>query len=195
MMDVYFECRGLEERSKTDGERRILLELEIDRRRSEFESLENKFHEVEVEKVGMQDEVKDLKRRNVELEERINQVEKENGAFSEEVTELKIENKVLECEKESAEREAEVWKSKCKELELRVLELEKENLVLRNGQSQLAGKPDVQTTKASKLEDEIFSEHLDTEDRMVDCSSVEGIGDLHAAGMPNIRYGFSFSLA
>lgn len=186
MMDVDNKCKELEERSETDGERRILLELEIDRKRSKFDLLESKFRELEVEKIGMQDEVKDLKRRNVELEERINQVEKENGVVSEEVAELKIENNVLECEKKSAECEAEVWKLKCKELESRVLELEKENLVLRSGQSQLAGMPEMQTTKASNLKDEIFSEHLDTEDRMVNSSPVKGIGDLHAAGTPFI---------
>lgn len=195
MMDVDNKSKELEERIETDGERCILLELEIDRRRSKFDSLESKFRELEVKKVGMQDEVEDLKRRNVELKERINQVEKENGVVSEEVVELKIENNVLECEKKSAEREAEVWKLKCKELESRVLELEKENLVLRSGQSQLAGMPEMQTTKASNLKDEIFSEHLDTEDRMVNSSPVKGIGDLHAAGLKNILYGFSFSLA
>ncbi|KAH7856024.1 hypothetical protein Vadar_031784 [Vaccinium darrowii] len=181
------KCEELEERSKKDEERCIMLKMEIEKRMSEFELLRRKFHEFKVEKVGIEEEVEVLKRRNGELVERLNQFEDVNSGVGEEVIELKIENQVLECEKKSAESEAQVWKSKFRELESRVLELEKENLVLRSGQSQLAGmmksepeKHGKQTTKPSNAKDEISSEYLDIEGQTVKSS----LGDLHAAGTP-----------
>ncbi|XP_057463076.1 uncharacterized protein LOC130753133 isoform X2 [Actinidia eriantha] len=110
------------------------------------------------------------------------------------ITELMIENNVLEC----VEGETEVWKSKCRELELRVLELEKEILVLRGG-------PRKQTTNARNLKDGLdvvaCLERFEAEDKMVSdnetidaatginstsCSLLKGIGDLEVAGTPAI---------
>ncbi|KAH7853826.1 hypothetical protein Vadar_007018 [Vaccinium darrowii] len=168
-----------------------MSELEIKKRMSEFELLGRKFHELEVEKVGIEEEVEVLKRRNGELVERINQFEDVNSGVSEEVIELKIENQVLEYEKKISETEVQVLKSKLRELESRVLELEKENLVFRSGQSQLAGmmksEPErhgKQTAKPSNAKDEISSEYLDIEGKTVKSSPVENIGDLHASGTP-----------
>ncbi|KAL7003552.1 hypothetical protein U1Q18_004704 [Sarracenia purpurea var. burkii] len=226
--DCTNKCGEWEERrSKEHEERCTMLKLEIEKRKSEYQLLEGKFSALEVEKIGIEDEIKVLKRRNVELEKRIARFEKENNVICEErgmgnvvdlteendeedkVIQLMIENKVLECEKKAAESEVEVWKLKCGELELRVLELEKEKSVLRGGgQYQLAGmkisQPEIdrkQTALASDLEDGLDVINCSTENEMVTnnettcaavgvsstwCSSLKGIEDLQAAGIPLI---------
>ena len=201
--DCRSKCKELEERSKKAEEKCVVLELEIEKRKSEFELLEGKFSALEVKKFGIEDEVKILKRKHNELEKTEKNVvggEKGTGKVADlaeegKITELMIENNVLECEKKKAESETEVWKLNCRELELRVLELEKEISVLRGGLRK-------QTTKASGLKDGLDvvagSERFEVEDKMVNdnetiraatgfnsacCSPLKGIGDLEVAGM------------
>ncbi|XP_028107674.1 uncharacterized protein LOC114306602 isoform X2 [Camellia sinensis] len=190
------KCKELEERSSMAEERCVLLELLIEKKKSEFELLEGKLGALEVERAGIEDEVKLLKRRNVELEKQITQIENENKAdigkgtgkvvdLTEEkdeedkVIQLMIENKVLECEKKRAESEVEVWKLKYKKLEWRVSALEKDILDFKGGQSPLAGMMKSrsemhkkQTSKEGELKDGLdvanSSEHLEAETAIVD---------------------------
>ncbi|THG09781.1 uncharacterized protein LOC114305201 [Camellia sinensis] len=190
------KCKELEERSSMAEERCVLLELLIEKKKSEFELLEGKLGALEVERVGIEDEVKLLKRRNVELEKQITQIENENKAdigkgtgkvvdLTEEkdeedkVIQLMIENKVLECEKKRAESEVEVWKLKYKKLEWRVSALEKGILDFKGGRSPLAGMMKSrsemhkkQTSKEGELKDGLdvanSSEHLEAETAIVD---------------------------
>lgn len=190
------KCKELEERSRMAEERCVLLELLIEKKKSEFELLEGKLGALEVERVGIEDEVKLLKRRNVELEKQITKIENENKAdigkgtgkvvdLTEEkdeedkVIQLMIENKVLECEKKRAESEVEVWKLKYKKLEWRVSALEKDILDFKGGRSPLAGMMKSrsemhkkQTSKEGELKDGLdvanSSEHLDAETTIVD---------------------------
>lgn len=141
-------CSELEERSKKAEARCVELELDIQRKKSEYDALETKFKALEVDKLAIEDELKVLKRKNDELRKYVGGIEgerkissgrerhmdrivdltEENGE-EDKIVELLIENKVLQCEKKSTESEVEVWKEKFKELS-QVLELN-ENSVLR----------------------------------------------------------------
>ncbi|KAA8533647.1 hypothetical protein F0562_030919 [Nyssa sinensis] len=152
-------CFELEERSKKAEERCTTLEMDVQKKMSEFELLEGKLKALDVEKIALEDELRVLKKRNDELEEWVTQVENENKVAHEgvrgmgriidlvdengeaqKVVQLMIENKVLDCEKKRAESEVDVWKAKCGELELRVLELQKGSLVFREGRHSLPEK-------------------------------------------------------
>jgi hypothetical protein len=142
-------CSKLEERSKKAEARCVELELDIQRKKCEYEVLETKFKALEVDKLEIEDELKVLKRENDELKkcvsgvegerkvssgrerhmERIVDLTEENGA-EDDIVQLLIENKVLQCEKRRAESEVEVWKEKFKELSSRDLVLN-ENSLLR----------------------------------------------------------------
>ncbi|KAL7583923.1 uncharacterized protein LOC111918015 [Lactuca sativa] len=102
-------CLELEEKSKMDEIKCMMLELEVE----------------------------DLKERNKELEEQITRIQKvknndEKGKVTivdltgdeNENVGLMIENKVLECEKMKAESELSFWKEKAKQLMSQVCELE-----------------------------------------------------------------------
>lgn len=191
------KCKELEGRSKKAEDKCMALELEIEKRKTEFELLQGKFSAVEVKKCDVENEIKVLKGRNAELERRITLSENKNKAVGgvkgtqmvvdlteekdeeDKVIQLMIENKVLECEKKRSEIELDLWKLKCGELESQVLELQKENLILRGGQSPLAGMVKTQlemhkkqTTDISDLKGRLdavtSSEHLETESEMVD---------------------------
>ncbi|XP_059435195.1 uncharacterized protein LOC132168124 [Corylus avellana] len=141
-------CSELEERSKKAEARCVELELDIQRKKSEYEVLETKFKALEVDKLEIEDELKVLKRENDELKkcvsgvegegkvssgrerhmERIVDLTEENGE-EDNIVQLLIENKVLQCEKKRAESEVEVWKEKFKELSSRDLVLNEDSLL------------------------------------------------------------------
>lgn len=120
--------------------RKICLELEEKSKKDEMRCL------------MLKTEVVDLKKKNKELEEEITRIQKvvNNGEKGkgmivdltdeedegDKFVQLLIENKVLECEKTSAENEIRSWKEKVKELVSRVCELElKANMKGMNGSS------------------------------------------------------------
>ncbi|KAM0014302.1 hypothetical protein Hdeb2414_s0036g00730421 [Helianthus debilis subsp. tardiflorus] len=93
--------------------------------RKRFVEIEEKSKKDEVRRVMLETEVENLKKKNEELEGKIaavqnpNYVEKE----SDRLIEVMIENKVLECEKRKAETEVCFWKEKVKELEAKMKDM------------------------------------------------------------------------
>ncbi|KAJ0542113.1 hypothetical protein HanPSC8_Chr09g0370301 [Helianthus annuus] len=97
--------------------------------RKRFVEIEEKSKKDEVRRVMLETEVENLKKRNEELEGKIaavqkvvvdpNYVERE----SDRLIEVMIENKVLECEKRKAETEVCFWKEKVKELEAKMKDM------------------------------------------------------------------------
>ncbi|GAB4826280.1 hypothetical protein Ancab_009145 [Ancistrocladus abbreviatus] len=140
-------CVEMEESSRKVGERCLVFEHEIQKKRIELELLRGKFEGLQGQKLAFEAEVKELRRMNQELQERILSVEKGEEVKCERALEtddgemvsgdegkllqLMIENRVLEFEKKNAEREAENWKQKCRHLKLRVMQLE-ESLGIQN---------------------------------------------------------------
>ncbi|BFG23466.1 hypothetical protein CerSpe_097400 [Prunus speciosa] len=162
-------------RSKRAEERCVELELEIVRRKSEYEALEAKFRALEVEKLAMEEVIKALKRESDGIKEQDNSDGDEKNKFfggekgtkrivdltedkreEDKVFQLMIENKVLESEKKKAENEVEAWKEKFRELESGILKLDN-NLVLKGGEVPLAerirledGSPNVNSLEDSR---------------------------------------------
>ncbi|XP_052171788.1 uncharacterized protein LOC127787811 [Diospyros lotus] len=182
------KCKELEERSKKAEQRCMVLELEIEKRKAEFVLLEGKFRALEVGKIWIEDELKVLKRRNVELEKQMAKIGNvttvlsgENGGGKvvdlteekdeeEKVMQLMVENKILECEKKRAEFEAERWELKYRDLELRFLQLEKDTSTLMvPSPSEMHER---QTTKANGLKAGLnvvtSTDCLETENKTVD---------------------------
>ncbi|XP_021982134.1 uncharacterized protein LOC110878176 isoform X1 [Helianthus annuus] len=97
--------------------------------RKRFVEIEEKSKKDEMRRVMLETEVENLKKRNEELEGKIvavqkvvvdpNYVERE----SDRLIEVMIENKVLECEKRKAETEVCFWKEKVKELEAKIKDM------------------------------------------------------------------------
>ncbi|PON96876.1 hypothetical protein TorRG33x02_072550 [Trema orientale] len=125
------------------------LELEVERRKTEYQLLEAKFRALEAEKLATQEKLGALKRENDELKERLgcgNETKEDCGRpktmekvvdlteddwdDQDRVSQLMIENSVLECEKKKAERDVKAWENKFKELEFWILHSQK-NLVSR----------------------------------------------------------------
>lgn len=132
-------------------DRVIVLELEIEKKKNDYELLQTKFRALEAEKFAIEDELRALKRRN-ELKDLSSHTEGGNkddcgdgqrmkGIIDltevedeeEKLVQLMIENSVLDLEKRRAEREVEVWKKKYEELETWALQLQK-SLALRERQ-------------------------------------------------------------
>lgn len=142
------------ERELNDCKKCVELELEIQKKNSEFELLEGKFGALAVEKIAIDEELGVLKKKYDELKKKMTCAENGNKVVTtgengrerevdvtdekdegEKVFNLVIENKVLDCEKKKAESEVEFWKAKFKVLEARELEFEG-----RDGEHLLAGK-------------------------------------------------------
>lgn len=149
-------CCEMGEKSMTK-DRAMMLELEIEKKKSEYELLQTKFRALEAEKAAIEDELRALKRRN-EVKEHSTNTEDRNKVDcgreqgiegiidltqendeEEKIVEVMIENNVLELEKTRAESEVEAWKKKYEALESWALQLEK-SLALRNRQHPLSGK-------------------------------------------------------
>jgi hypothetical protein len=135
-------CSELEERIKKAEGRCVELEVDIQRKKMEYEVLKTKLKALEVDKLAIEDGLKVLKRENAELKKRVSNVEGERKVSSgrerymdrivdlteengqeDRIVQLLIENKVLQCEKKRAESEVGVWKEMFRDLELRVLVL------------------------------------------------------------------------
>lgn len=106
------KCLELEEKSKKDEMRCLVLEIEV-------EELKKKNKELEGEITRIQ-KVVSTGEKGKEMIVDLTDEENEGDKF----VQLLIENKVLECEKTSAEMEIRSWKEKVKELVSRVCELE-----------------------------------------------------------------------
>ncbi|XP_062149268.1 uncharacterized protein LOC133857898 isoform X2 [Alnus glutinosa] len=203
------ECSELDERSKKAEARCVELELDIQKKKSEYEALETKFRVLEADKLAIEDELKALKRENDELNKLVSGLEGERKVSSgserdmdrivdlieenweeDKIVQLLIEIRVLECEKERAESEVEVWKEKFKELESLVLVLN-ENSVLRcvewpliGGKKRGFGLQNVTHDVRVKKEAVEAIETLVKVGSTICHSPGKGIGDLQAAGTP-----------
>jgi cell division protein FtsB len=201
------ECSELDERSKKAEARCVELELDIQKKKSEYEALETKFRVLEADKLAIEDELKALKRENDELKKLVSGLEGERKVSSrserdmdrivdlieenweeDKIVQLLIEIRVLECEKERAESEVEVWKEKFKELESLVLVLN-ENSVLRCvelplicGKKRGFGLQNVTHDVRVKKEAVEAIETLVKVGSTICHSPGKGIGDLQAAG-------------
>ncbi|XVF53448.1 hypothetical protein PTKIN_Ptkin05aG0100200 [Pterospermum kingtungense] len=169
-------CSELEEKSMKAEARCMELELEVQKRKSEYEAFETKFRILEEAKLALEEEIKVLKSQNndfgcndneevvgcggKEVMKGVVDLTEDNGE-EDEVFQLMAENRVLECEKSKAEIEAEVWKLKFKELESLTLQLQK-NLVLKTEQPFDGKKSDanccdvacgIKTSEANKSKD------------------------------------------
>lgn len=113
-------CLGLDDRITKSNNKCLLLELDIDKKKSVIGSLEGKLGFMELKNLKIENEVRMLKQRNEELENSIRNHKEEDDKL----TQLMIENKVLECEKTKAVINMNAWKVKCIELEMKVMELE-----------------------------------------------------------------------
>lgn len=69
--------QNLEERIKKAESKCIALELDIQRKKREYESLKTKFKALEVDKFAIEDGLKVLKRETAELKKRVSNVEGE----------------------------------------------------------------------------------------------------------------------
>ena len=153
--DYESRCCEMGEKCKTK-DRAMMLELEIEKKKIEYELLQTKFRALEVEKAAIEDELRALKRR-MGVKEHSTHTEDRNGVDcgrkqgtegvidlteendeEEKIVQITIENSILEIEKTRAESEAETWKNKYVALQSWVLQLEK-SLALRDGQNPLSG--------------------------------------------------------
>lgn len=92
------------------------LEVEIEKKKSEYKTLEAKFKKLE-EKVKTLKRRKDGKRKLSGIVDLTGDDDEEEEE-EERVIELMIENSVLECEKKKAESEVEFLKQKLREMEI-----------------------------------------------------------------------------
>lgn len=154
--DCENRCCEMGEKCNLKG-RAMMLELEIEKKKSEYEFLQTKFRALEAEKVAIEDELWALKRTmgvkehstHPEDRNRVHCGRKrgnegvidltEENVEEEKIVSIIIENNVLEIEKIRAESEAETWKNKYEELKSWVSQLEK-RMALRDGQNPLSGK-------------------------------------------------------
>ncbi|KAE8077837.1 hypothetical protein FH972_016360 [Carpinus fangiana] len=203
------ECSELGERSKKAEAKCVELELDIQKKKSEYEVLETKFRALEVFNLALEDELKALKRENDELKKLVSGLEDERKVSSgskrdmdsivdlkdenweeDKLVQLLIEISVLECEKKRAESEVEVWKEKFKEMESLVLVLN-ENSVLRCVEWPLIGGSKTGFGLQDVTHDvRVKKEAVDAIETLVKVGSTichspgKGIGDLQAAGTP-----------
>ena len=215
---VDFRCGELEERSKKAEARCVELELDIQKKKSEYEVLEDKFRALEVDKLAIEEELKVLKRKNDETKEHVDGVEGETKDSSrrerdvekivdlteeneeeDKVVQLLIENKVLECEKKKAESEVKVWKQRFKELESQVLRLD-ENSFVRYAEQPLMGGTKIEGIRPRDgSHDETDLDYMQNNanvESLVDVGSTfchspsKGTVDLQAAGtkLQDIKY-------
>lgn len=186
------------------------LELEIQKRNSDYEALEAKFRAMEAEKLDIEKKLKALERENDLLKDRISGVKDEKEGCSrdkgmekivdltednldeDKVVELMIENRVLVCEKEKAESEVNVWKEKFKDLELWVSHLD-ESSISKGGEWLLAGgtKVGLGVRNLKSCENGLHvgagSDFVENKDKVVDLVQIGDIGcktidNLQAAG-------------
>ena len=182
---------GFGEKNMRAETRCIELELEVEKKKTEYEALEAKFKALEAEKIATQEKLEALKRENDELKERIAcgkgetkedcvRVKSEERVVDltkddweeDKLTQLMIENRVLECEKKKAERDVEAWENKFKELQLWILHSQK-SLVSGGDEWPLVDK-----TMGDKKKDDDFA------DIGTICPSPgKGVVDLKAAGI------------
>lgn len=206
------QCGELEERSKKAEARCVELELDIQKKKSEYEVLEGKFRAMEVDKLAIEEELKVLKRKNDETKEHVDGVEgemkdgsrrerdvekivdlTEENEEEDKVVQLLIENKVLECEKKKAESEVKVWKQRFKELESQVLRLDENSSVSYAEQPLMGGtkiegiRPRDGSHDGTELDDMQNNAKVES---LVDFGStfchspIKGTVDLQAAGTP-----------
>jgi len=184
------ECSELDERSKKAEARCVELELDIQKKKSEYEALETKVRVLtdELKKLvsGLEGERKVSSRSERDMDRIVDLIE-ENWE-EDKIVQLLIEIRVLECEKERAESEVEVWKEKFKELESLVLVLN-ENSVLRCvewplicGKKRGFGLQNVTHDVRVKKEAVEAIETLVKVGSTICHSPGKGIGDLQAAG-------------
>jgi hypothetical protein len=185
----------------------VELELDIQKKKSEYEVLETKFRALEVGNLALEDELKALKKENDELKKLVSGLEDERKVSSgskrdmdnivdlkdenweeDKLVQLLIEISVLECEKKTAESEVEVWKEKFKEMESLVLVLN-ENSVLRCVEWPLIGGSKTGFGLQKVTHDvRVKKEAVDAIEALVKVGSTichspgKGIGDLQAAG-------------
>lgn len=205
-------CGELEERSKKAEARCVELELDIQKKKSEYEVLEDKFRALEADKLAIEEELKVLKRENDETKEHVDGVEgemkdssrrerdvekivdlTEENEEEDKVVQLLIENKVLECEKKKAESEVKVWKQRFKELESQVLQLD-ENSFVRYAEQPLMGGTKIEGIRPRDgSHDETDLDYMQNNanvESLVDVGSTfchspgKGTVDLQAAGTP-----------
>ncbi|KAF3432874.1 hypothetical protein FNV43_RR23976 [Rhamnella rubrinervis] len=200
----------MEESSMKSEASCVELELEIQKRNSDYEALEAKFRALEAEKLDVEEKLKALKRENDQLKSRIGDVKDEkegcrrdkdmekivdlteDSLDEDKVTELMIENKVLECEKEKAESEVNVWKEKFKDLELWVSHLD-ESSTSKGAEWLLAGRTKVglRVRNLKSNEDGLHvgggSDYVKNKDGVIDLVHIgcKTIDNLQAAGFPN----------
>ncbi|KAF7830667.1 protein IWS1-like protein [Senna tora] len=127
-------CSELEERSEKAEARCAELELDLQKKKKDYEVLEAKFNAMEEEKIAIENMLKFMRisseglqgnQVNSEREkEKKTEVDLEEANEGEDkVLQLLIEIKVLEYEKKKAESEVQVWEERFKKLESWALEL------------------------------------------------------------------------
>ncbi|KAI3757699.1 hypothetical protein L6452_05242 [Arctium lappa] len=182
-------CLELEEKSKNDEMRCLMLEIEV-------EELKKKNKELEEEIARIQKVVSDGEK-GKEMVVDLTDEENEGDKF----VQLLIENKVLECEKTSAEIEIRSWKEKVKELVSRVCELElKENMkgmnesstgidagmVMATGKTHLDTDSFLMSKEKVKEDTNVVSTHKTTVERGdTGCSQVRKRLSFEEDGYPN----------
>ncbi|XP_065868603.1 uncharacterized protein [Euphorbia lathyris] len=173
-------CDELEERSKNAEARVIELELEIEKRKKEYEDLEAKFRELEAQNKSIEVELKTFRTGNNEIKRHPNSVEGKNkvdltgeGDRENVIDQLMAVNRVLECEKREAESEVVVWKDKFKELELWLSQIDAPKV--RGARVKGENQPDVKSNMGELLVNEKSVEGSG----VTSCVPCIGIDNLH----------------
>ncbi|KAI3890411.1 hypothetical protein MKX03_028233 [Papaver bracteatum] len=114
------------------------LSVKLEMKNKECIAIENKFNDLELSKIAVDNELKECKRTNDGLNERIIRLELENTDVCE--REKRAEKRIIYLEeqirdlengKSRAENETEIWKKRCRELETRLSKAEEESSSLR----------------------------------------------------------------
>lgn len=116
---VECKCKELEERCRKAEARCLVLELEVGKSKREKEGLETIITALKFEKLGIENELRNLKRGNEEKVDLNEKKEEENRVLN-----LMIKINVLESEKQRAEKEVEKWKKRFNEMESMALKMD-----------------------------------------------------------------------
>ncbi|XP_010261492.1 PREDICTED: uncharacterized protein LOC104600314 isoform X2 [Nelumbo nucifera] len=147
----------LEEKNREAEDRCRVLLMEVEHKRKDHETLKDKFSELELRKLDVEDRLREHMRSYDDIKERLTRLEEDykvscereksarerNINLSEELKkmeqdtkekhlQLKMENMALESAKRRAENEIEIWKKNFREVELRVSRLEEVDSSLRS---------------------------------------------------------------
>ncbi|XP_042480932.1 uncharacterized protein LOC122061615 isoform X2 [Macadamia integrifolia] len=196
-MEAYqTKCRELEEKSRKDEQGNRVLLVELESVKKDCISFGDKLGVLEIDKIAVEDELKNYKRlcdelkekftclqedykvvceREKRAQERISNLSEElkgmENVTTEKYVQLKVENLDLMREKKKAEDEIETWKKRFVELESRVIRLDEDNLVLADNEKKEASNKTKSQEEANGAGNFASLVHPQIKDKRLNCDA------------------------